>query len=280
VLDDGEAATGLVPPDLEVHSQCPQTHRLAFTWADDQQPALQNLHISTVSIFAIHRCILTIVPDLRSVNNQVTLEIPEIARKYVLKRRAESQDATRERIVDAAVALHHTVGPAHTSDAAIAEKAGVTRRTFYRHFPDELSLFRACTSHSFENWPPPEPDKWRRVADPEARLRLALNELYAYYRDAGAGLMVIMRDRTLMRPELLSLPGRASVLRAMPGVLLEAWNVRGRRRQVLTAALIHVTAVTTWHSLVMEQHVTGSEAIELLVALVMAAAGPEVRLRQ
>jgi AcrR family transcriptional regulator len=215
---------------------------------------------------------VTITSKRGLVNNQVTLEIPEITRKYVLNRRAERQDETRERIVDAAVALHHTIGPAHTTDVAIAEKAGVTRRTLYRHFPDDLSLFRACTSHSFEKWPPPQPDKWRRVADPQERLRLALGELYAYYRVAGAGLVVIMRDRGLLRAELLALPGRADTLRAMPGVLLEPWKARGRRRQVLAAALVHATAVTTWQSLVMQQHLSSSEAEDLLIALVRGAA--------
>jgi hypothetical protein len=58
----------------------------------------------------------------------------------------------------------------------------------------------------------------------------------------------------------------------MPGVLLEPWKARGRRRQVLAAALVHATAMTTWQSLVMQQHLTSSEAEELLIALVRAAA--------
>jgi AcrR family transcriptional regulator len=81
----------------------------------------------------------------------------KIARKYALKRRAESQDETRRKIVEAAVGLHTTVGPANTTDVAIAERAGVTRRTFYRHFPpaagcvatvDELFSERClCSGH-------------------------------------------------------------------------------------------------------------------------------------
>ena len=200
------------------------------------------------------------------------MEIPEITRKYVLNRRAERQDETRERIVDAAVALHHTLGPAHTTDVAIAENAGVTRRTFYRHFPDELSLFRACTSHAFEKWPPPNSAQWRRVADPKRRLRLALGELYAYYRGSGAGLVVIMRDRALLRPEILALPGRADRLGSMAGVLLEAWKTRGRRRRVLRAALVHATSVTTWQSLVGQQGLSDEEAVGLLTGMVLAAA--------
>ena len=62
------------------------------------------------------------------------------------------------------------------------------------------------------------------------------------------------------------------VLRLMSGVLLEAWRARGRRPQVLGAALNHATAVGTWQSLVQQQGLADDEAIELLVAMVLAAA--------
>jgi AcrR family transcriptional regulator len=191
--------------------------------------------------------------------------------KYRLKRRAERQEETRRRIVEAAVALHTTVGPAHTTDAAIAQRAGVTRVTFYRHFPDEASLFQGCTLHGLQKWPPPDPQAWRGVADPEERLRLGLSELYAYYRVTGAGLAVLMRDAPLLRPELMVFPSRFHVLRAMSGVLLEGWRARGRRRQILLAALNHATAVGTWQSLMQQQGLTEEEAVELLVAMVIAA---------
>ncbi len=59
-----------------------------------------------------------------------------MARKYEQKRRAELQQETRRRIAEAALELHSSVGPAKTTISAIAEKAGVQRQTFYRHFPD------------------------------------------------------------------------------------------------------------------------------------------------
>src|ERR1700704_6413132 len=191
------------------------------------------------SVFASHLCILiaTLGPRVRAVNNQVTREFPEIARKYTLRRRAERQDETRQKIVDAAVELHTTVGPAHTTDMAIAERAGVTRRTFYRHFPDEISLFKACTGHTMDLWPPPDSSPWCRIGDPAERLTAALRELYAYYRIAGPGLTVIMRDARLLRRELIPKPGRADLLRAMTGVLLEGWRVRARRREILRATI-------------------------------------------
>ena len=194
-----------------------------------------------------------------------------------MRRRAQRQDETRQRIVRAAVDLHTTVGPAHTTDAAIANKAGVTRVTFYRHFPDEPTLFRACQFHGLQRWPPPDPQLWRRLNEPEERLRLGLKELFAYFGVAGPGLTVLMRDAPLMPPELMAFPGRGQVLRTMPIVLAEGWRARGRRRELIVAALKHATAVGTWDSLVRQQGLTDDESIDLLVAMVMAAAEAKTR---
>jgi AcrR family transcriptional regulator len=195
-----------------------------------------------------------------------------MTRKYQLRRRAERQEETHRRIVDAAVELHSTLGPAHTTDLAVAERAGVARRTLYRHFPDEVSLFRACTRHGLEKWPPPDPEGWRQIGDPQRRLGIALRELYAYYRIAGAGLAVMWRDAPLLHPEVLALPSRGHVLSVMPSALMEGWRVRGRRRNVLATALAHATAVTTWQSLVQQGGLSDEEAVKLLIAMVMDAA--------
>ena len=68
-------------------------------------------------------------------------------RRYELKERARRQAETRQRIVEAAVDLHTSRGPARTSVSAIADRAGVERHTVYAHFPDERALFRACSTH-------------------------------------------------------------------------------------------------------------------------------------
>src|SRR5256885_721476 len=78
--------------------------------------------------------------------------------------RPGGQDERGHRSVEAAGGLHPTAGPAHTPDVGIAQRAGVTRRTFYRHFPDDVSLFKACTRHAMEKWPDPDPDPWRRIS--------------------------------------------------------------------------------------------------------------------
>jgi AcrR family transcriptional regulator len=64
-------------------------------------------------------------------------------RKYQLKARAERQQRTRQRIVEATVALHQEVGPARTTVAEIARRAGVQRLTVYNHFADLSDLLPA-----------------------------------------------------------------------------------------------------------------------------------------
>src|SRR5678815_2610442 len=84
-------------------------------------------------------------------------------RTYTLKRRAEQQADTRRRIVEAAVELHGTVGPARTTVSMVADRAGVQRHTFYAHFPDERDLLMACSGLVFERDPLPDAAPWRAI---------------------------------------------------------------------------------------------------------------------
>ena len=102
-------------------------------------------------------------------------------RKYELKKRAEEMADTHLRITEAAIELHGTRGPSRTTMSAVAERAGVERRTLYRHFPSEADLFAACSTHYFAANPWPDLGSWRTVRDPHQRLERALDELYAYY---------------------------------------------------------------------------------------------------
>src|SRR6476620_7835803 len=105
-------------------------------------------------------------------------------RQYRKRARAEQEEATRLRITESAVELHGTLGPARTSMSAVAEHAGVPRSTLYRHFPDEETLFAACSAHWAMQHTPPDPGAWAAIGAPDERLRRALDELYAFYEGA------------------------------------------------------------------------------------------------
>src|SRR5438552_18713391 len=119
-------------------------------------------------------------------------------RPYRMKRRAEMEELTHRRITESAVELHGTLGPSRTSISAVAERAGVRRSTVYRHFPDELALFAACTAHWMASNPAPDLQRWAATEDPDERLRSALEELYAHYRRTEQMMDNILRDEATM----------------------------------------------------------------------------------
>jgi len=104
-----------------------------------------------------------------------------MARKYELKRRAERQQETRRRIVEAAIELHRTKGPARTTLSDIARLANVQRHTLYNHFPSERDLGLACSGLHMGRNPPPDPDAWAAIVDLDERRRRGLAELYGWF---------------------------------------------------------------------------------------------------
>src|SRR3974390_1574402 len=103
-----------------------------------------------------------------------------MSRTYTLKKRAEQQAETRRRIVEAAIDLHSSIGPALTTFTMVAERAGVQRHTLYAHFPDERSLNLACSGLAMERDPMPEAEPWRAIADRRERLRAGLGAIYGW----------------------------------------------------------------------------------------------------
>jgi AcrR family transcriptional regulator len=170
-------------------------------------------------------------------------------RKYTKTRRAEQQDETRERIVEAAVALHEQLGPANTSIKAIAEKAGVQRLTVYRHFPDDTSLFQACTSHYFGQHPPPDMGDWAQIEDASERSRAALLAFYRYYRSTEEMFSVAYRD--IEKVEAIQAPmGQFEVyIDQVRDDLVASWKVKSKNKKSLALTLRHCLRFSTWVSL-------------------------------
>jgi AcrR family transcriptional regulator len=190
-----------------------------------------------------------------------------VARTYELKQRAEGLAETRSRIVEATVELHESLGPGRTTVSAIAERAGVQRLTVYRHFPDERTLFEACSSHWAARNPAPDPTAWAIVRDPEERLRVALTEIYRFYNRTEGVVGNLLRDL----PDSLVLQEVAepflSYWQSVRDVLDRGWAVRGRKRLELRAVIGHAIEFETWRSLVRREGLADAAAVEAMVSL-------------
>jgi AcrR family transcriptional regulator len=194
------------------------------------------------------------------------------SRTYELKRRAERQLQTRQRIVEAAVELHTAVGPSRTTVQAIAERAGVTRPTVYAHFPDDRSLLQACSGHVREMVPPPDPTAWRSISDPGERLERALRELYGYYERLEPLLENVQRDAAVMPLVAEMNTYRVRHLEEIRDDLFQAWPTRDGATAHLRQAIGHALEFRTWQSLVRRQGCATEEAVQLMVGFARAAA--------
>src|SRR3954466_9692863 len=76
----------------------------------------------------------------------------------------------------------------------IAERAGVQRHTVYAHFPDERSLFMACSGEVYERDPMPNADQWRAIEDCAERLRTGLRTVYGWYQRNADVAGCVLRD--------------------------------------------------------------------------------------
>jgi AcrR family transcriptional regulator len=192
--------------------------------------------------------------------------------KYELKRRAERQEETRRRITDAAIELHSTVGGTQATISAIAERAGVQRRTVYNHFPNEEALITACMGHYWASNPLPDPTPWEESADPEARLRRALGEVYAFYSRHERLLANFAAD-THVNPTVREVAQPYyRHWEKMRDILAAAWKVSDGQRDMLGAALDLALDFQTWRTLVRRQEGIGDEqAVELMVEMVRCA---------
>ena len=196
----------------------------------------------------------------------------EQKRKYEKKRRAEAEAQTRLRITESAVELHGSLGPARTSMSAVAEHAGVRRSTLYRHFPDEATLFGACSAHWAAQNPPPDIEAWAKVEDPDERLAVALAELFAYYARTEGMMDKLLRDAPTVPVVDGLMGGYRAFLDTAVQILMRGCKARGKARDRQRAAIGHALTFRTWQDLSRTQHLDDDAAVGLMRRFVTAAA--------
>jgi AcrR family transcriptional regulator len=197
--------------------------------------------------------------------------------KYELKKRAERQEETRLRIARATLELHELLGPALTNRSTIAERAGVTRPTVYSHFPDELSLGKACSSLELSDNPLPDPGPWQEIADPERRMRVALGDLYAYFRRRERLWTNILRDQEMpyTNDDPEAQEADAEIMEPlflhwerMKETLAAGWGAAIEPPRLLLSAIGLALDFQTWRAMVRRQDLSDEQAIELMVGMV------------
>lgn len=195
-------------------------------------------------------------------------------RRYELKARARARDETRRRITEAALALHETVGPARTTVADVARRAGVGRMTVYNHFPTDADLIAACSGHWAARHPLPDARAWAAIEDPDERLARALGELYAWYREGADMMGNVLRDAPLVPALSAVLDARWwPAVDAMVETLAAGRDVPPEAAGRVRAALRVALDLGTWRALT-RAGMADAEAAELGARLVAAAAAP------
>ena len=190
-----------------------------------------------------------------------------MTREHETGRRNRRRERMRQKIIEATVELHQSVGMARTTISAIAEKAGVQRLTVYRHFPDERALFYACSGHWSAANPPPDPGPWSQIADPHERLGMALAEVYAYHRQTEPMMSNVVRDLQVHPLTREMAEPYFQHWERMRYVLATGWGVGEARLTMLLGAIGHALDFQTWRSLVRQQGLSDQQAVEAMAGM-------------
>jgi AcrR family transcriptional regulator len=118
-------------------------------------------------------------------------------KKYLQRRRADTAEETRRRIIDATFELHGEQGMAATTMKQIAARAGVGVGTVYHHFPKVEDTVMACAQMVAETMPMPTEAIFAGLTAIGARLQRLAAELFKFYERVGA-LEYVRQDQDFL----------------------------------------------------------------------------------
>ncbi len=196
-----------------------------------------------------------------------------MTRNYRKTRRAELEEETRLKIIEAMVALHGSIGPARTTIRAVADRAGVQRATVYRHFPDEASMFAACSAHWAESNPFPDHSAWNAIRGRKRRMHTALTEMYAFFGRNETMLANVFRDGSVLESLGPAVNALRNYLAAAADVLAAGCRKKAGDPALLRAAIGHALSFSTWASLTRAQGLSLEDAVALMAGMIERQAG-------
>lgn len=167
-----------------------------------------------------------------------------------MRARRAAVAGTRQRIVDAAVALHSEKGILATNWAEISELARVAPATVYRHFPSLVELIPACARSVFDVMRPPTAEeaaaKFAHLGGPWSRLEWFIRESCHCYADGEAWLHAARRERGLIP----AVDQVVTVQEQSVGVLVRACLAEAKVGPEAFRTLCALTDFPFWKSLI------------------------------
>ncbi|HEY4871212.1 MAG TPA: helix-turn-helix domain-containing protein [Candidatus Dormibacteraeota bacterium] len=163
-------------------------------------------------------------------------------RKYLMDRRAAASEATRQRVIEAASALHAEQGVAATRWADIAERADVALGTVYRYFPSYDELIPACTGFGLARLEPPTPDIFKRATSVGGRIATLLRESFSFWERAYPWMRHSECDRRTI-PAVQAFHRRQDT--RFEGLVRTALGPLARRRRVVDAT-VNLSGFSSW----------------------------------
>ena len=122
-------------------------------------------------------------------------------RKYSMGKRRVAVEETRQRILEATLALHSEKGIFGTSWQDIAQRADVSVATVYKHFPSLDELVPACGELMYAITRPPSledaPEIFAGAHSLEERLERLISELFDFYERGARYIETDFQERQL-----------------------------------------------------------------------------------
>lgn len=187
-----------------------------------------------------------------------------------MEKRAVAVEETRQRILEATMALHREKGIVGTSFQDVARRADVAVGTVYRHFPTLEGLVAACGQATAE-WlalPAPEdiPTLFRGTRANRERVERLVGEVGAIYRRAAVAFLRVREARGALRPAAEGHEAIERLIDAFVDEALRPTKVDPERARAVRALL----DARFWETLV-DRGLSEEEAERTLVELVLCA---------
>jgi AcrR family transcriptional regulator len=175
--------------------------------------------------------------------------------------RSARSDRTHKALMEAMLTLLDG-GDLRPTSAAIAERAGVSERTLFQHFPDREALFQGAALAQAERIGP----LVHPLPGPEAPTEERLRAFVAQRALVLERVSPVRRAALLMEPTSVTVAGWLGAVRS--GAAAEIAHVfepelaarDGRDRDELQAALVAAAAWPTWESLRAHQGLAAERA--------------------